>query len=178
MNEFEGFVEYFRKQRHDFMNELQVIYGYIQVGKDKEAKDYIEKMVNISKELSKIYSLGDNYFGILMEENFKNLLNDGVKLDLFIELEKLESDFKKEYHKKSKLVNNIFNEIGNNKYKFVHIYIFEDETGESILISNCESVVDELDWMEEWEEINSNISNVKLHKYMYGEDIGYRLTFI
>lgn len=177
MDKFDEFTKHIRKQRHDFMNELQVVYGYIQVEKHEEAKKYIQKVVDSNSKISEIYSLNDICLGILMEKNLKILMNQDIEVDLFIELDTFEDKFEKYYHKKMVLVNNIFNEIAYNKYKFVHIYIFENELGKSILISSNESVVDELEWMEEWVEIQCGIKDMSLHKYNYNEEVGYRLTF-
>lgn len=34
-----------RKQRHDFMNHIQVVHAYLQLGKVEKALGYLEKMV-------------------------------------------------------------------------------------------------------------------------------------
>ncbi|MCY6355749.1 Spo0B domain-containing protein [Clostridium sp. ZS2-4] len=178
MEGLNNFINYLRKERHDFMNDIQVIYGYIQLERNKEAKQYIQKIVEKNSCISRVYALGNEYFGFLIEENLKKFLNKGIKVELHIEIDGfLKTTFQKDYNKKRILVNNIFNEVENYKSDFVYIYIFEDELGESLFIANKESLVDELDWIEEWEQIYSEETYIKIHKYNYDKNFAYRLTF-
>lgn len=179
MEYFHKFIDLYRKQRHDFMNNVQVIYGYLQLKKEEEMKKYLDKVIEENKTISKIYALGDQYLGFFMEQNIRNLWEKEITVELDIEIEVFSKEvFSYEYNKKNILVNNIFNEIENNKFKFVYIYIFEDEIGESLLIANNESSVNELEWMDDWEEISSDLSDVKIHKYIVNNTFAYRLTFI
>lgn len=41
----EELVMALRKQKHDFMNHIQVIHAYLQLGKVEKALGYLEKMV-------------------------------------------------------------------------------------------------------------------------------------
>ena len=179
MEDFHKFIDLHRKQRHDFMNDVQVIYGYLQLKREEETKKYIDKVIEQNKTISKVYALGDKYLGFFTEQILKKLWEREITVELDIEIESFSKEvFLYEYNKKSILVNNIFSEIENNKYKFVYIYIFEDEMGESLLIANNESSVNELDWMDEWEEIDSTLNDVKIHKYILNNTFAYRLTFI
>ncbi|WP_193353682.1 Spo0B domain-containing protein, partial [Clostridium tetani] len=36
-------IDSLRTQRHDFMNEIQVLYGYMQINKYEEALNYLKK---------------------------------------------------------------------------------------------------------------------------------------
>lgn len=179
MEIFDKWIDYIRTQRHDFINDIQVIYGYLQMENNEKAKKYIEKIIERNDKIRDIYSLGDNYFAILMENNLKKLWNKGIKIELSIEIDVLLGNIlKDEYDKKRNLVNNIFDEFENTKFKFVYIYIFEDNLGKNLFIANNESIVDELDWMEEWVEFDLKIKNVKLYKYNYKKDCAYKLTFV
>ncbi|KEI00993.1 Spo0B domain-containing protein [Clostridium botulinum] len=179
MGELEKFISEFRKQRHDFMNYVQIIYGYLQLDKKEDAKRYINKIIGENKNISKIYSLGDQYFGFCIENLIKELNEKEIEFELDIEINGFSKKvFCDEYYKKQKILNNIFHELENNNLRFVYIYIFEDELGESLLIANGESSANELDWMEEWKEINIDLNDTKLHKYVYGNNLAYRLTFI
>lgn len=174
----EKFENEFREQRHDFMNHIQVIYGYLQLNKKEDAIKYINKIVDENKNISSIYALDNKELGIIMEQNLKKLFTKGVRVEVDIEIESFSKrKFSSNYNKKMNLVNNIFNKLENNKCKFVYIYIFEDELGESILIANGESCVNELDWMEEWEKLDFDLDDIKIYKYTYQEDYAYRLTF-
>lgn len=178
MDNFHEFVDKYRKQRHDFMNDIQVIYGYLQLNKKDESIQYIEKIVRQNKSISKMYALGDYNFAFFMEEVLGRLWKSESIVELDVEIDSFSKEvFLNEYNKKINLVNNIINELENNKCKFVYIYIFEDELGESLLISNNESCINELDWMEDWENLNTEIQDIDVYKYTDREKIAYRLTF-
>lgn len=57
----ENFKEILRIQRHDFLNHLQIIQGYLQLKKPEKAEDYIKRAVDeiraqgahLEKELEK-----------------------------------------------------------------------------------------------------------------------------
>lgn len=178
MEDFHKFIDVHRKQRHDFMNNIQVVYGYLQLKREEEMKKYLNKVIEENRTISKVYVLGDQFFGFFMESNLRRLWERDVIVELDIEIESFSKEvFSKEYNKKSILVNNIFNEIENNKFKFVYIYIFEDEMGESLLIANNESSVNELDWMDDWESVDSDLGDIKLFKFISNNTFAYRLTF-
>ncbi|MFU0825354.1 Spo0B domain-containing protein [Clostridium sp.] len=178
MDSFHDFVSELRRARHDHMNDIQIIYGYLQLNKKNEALNYIANISKNNMMLSRMYALGDNRFAFAMEKLLKNLRKKQVSVELDIEIDSFSREvFESESNKKIDLVNNIINELENNKCKFVYIYIFKDDMGESILITNEESCANELDWMEDWQVIESEIQDIKLHKYMYNNKIGYRLTF-
>lgn len=179
MEEIEKFIYEFRKQRHDFMNYVQIICGYLELDKKEEAKRYINKIIGENKNISKIYSLGDQYLGFSLEKIIKSLYEKDIEFEIDVEINELSRNvFQEEYYRKQKILNDILCELENNKFKFVYIYIFEDDLGESILLANGESSANELEWMEEWEEVNIDLTDMKLHKYVYGNNLAYRLTFL
>ena len=73
MEDIEKFINAFRKERHDFMNCVQIIYGYLQLDNTKEAIRYINKIIGENKAISNLYALGDQSFGFCMEKIIKNL---------------------------------------------------------------------------------------------------------
>ncbi|MCY6484283.1 Spo0B domain-containing protein [Clostridium aestuarii] len=179
MKQFSEYISNLRKQRHDFMNDIQVIYGYLQLEREEQAKKYIEVMIKQNEQISSIYALGDEHFGFFIENVLKDLKNREIELDINIEINEFSKKvFASEYNKKIDLVNNIFNELENNKCKFIYIYIFEDELGQSLLIANNELAADELEWMEEWKKIDLNINDINLYKYIFNNEYAYRLTFV
>lgn len=178
MEGFDNFVNELRKTRHDFMNDIQVIYGYLQLDKKDEAMKYIDEISINNRVISKIYALGDERFGFVMEKLLKSFKEKDISVEVDIEIDSFSKKvFELEYNKKLNLVNNIISEFENNKCKFVYIYIFQDELGESLLIASGESCANELDWMEDWGIIQSEIEDIKLHKYRYNNNFAYRLTF-
>ncbi|PRR77289.1 sensory histidine kinase DcuS [Clostridium liquoris] len=178
MGDLYKLIESLRVQRHDFMNDLQIIYGYLQVDKEDKAKEYIDKLSVQNKYLSEIYSLGDLYLGYSLEKNIKECSSKHIEINIDIEISKLsKKPFDFEYNKKINLVNNIFNELEKNEPECIYIYIFEDSIGESVFISNNNSMIDEINWMESWSIINTSIDDIKVYKCEYGDNLAYRLVF-
>ncbi|AYD41011.1 hypothetical protein D4Z93_10945 [Clostridium fermenticellae] len=179
MNNIEEYINLMRKQRHDFMNDIQIVYGYLQMSDVDKATNYLEKLGKRNAIISSIYALEDNYFGLCLEENITAISRKGYFIEANVEIDKFYIRFfEKDYIKKSNLVKNIFNRFENNNCKNIYIYIFEDKIGQSFLISNNENLGDELNWMENWDSMDLDIEGFKLHKYSYGDDLGYRVTFL
>ncbi|MBU3189749.1 Spo0B domain-containing protein [Clostridium bowmanii] len=178
MNELEDYIRLLRKQRHDFMNDLQVIYGYLQIKRPQGALDYIEKLSKENQIISEIYKLEDNKFSLCLESNIKKLWANEIKVEVDIEISNFKNKiFVNEYNKKSDLVNTIFMEVEKTNKKFVYIYIFQDELGESLLITNNESMIGDISWMEEWQQIDTQIDDFKVYRCGFDNNIAYRLIF-
>ena len=178
MNELENYINLLRKQRHDFMNDLQVISGYLQIKKPQGALDYINRLSKENEIISDIYKLQDNGFSLCLENNIKRLWANEVNVEIDIEISNFKYKiFDIEYNKKSDLVNTIFMEIETSDLNFVYIYIFEDELGESLLLTNSEAMVGEISWMEEWRQIDIEIVDLRIYKCGFDNNIAYRIIF-
>ncbi len=69
-----------REQRHDYMNILQIIYGYLQLKKNDKAIEQIKKITNMATSVSKIYNLSILSVSLLLEKKIKEADNRGVEL--------------------------------------------------------------------------------------------------
>ncbi|MFT5872749.1 MAG: ferritin [Clostridium sp.] len=177
-NELEDYIDLLRKQRHDFMNDLQVIYGYLQMSRPESALGYIDKLSKENEIISEIYKLQDNEFSLCLENNIKKLWSNEVKVEIDVEVSNFKYKiFKNECNKKSDLVNTIFTEVEATNDNFVYIYIFEDELGESLLITNNESILGEISWMDEWQQIGIEIDDLRIYRCDFDSNIAYRLIF-
>lgn len=178
MSELENYISLLRKQRHDFMNELQVIYGYLQMMRPQGALEYIDRLSKENETISEIYRLQDNGFSLCLENNIKRLWANEIKVEVDIEITDFKNKiFQNEYDKKSDLVNTIFMEIEDTSQNFVYIYIFEDELGESLLITSNEAMLGEISWMDEWQQINIEIDDLRVYRCGFDNNIAYRLIF-
>lgn len=178
MNELENCISLLTKQRHDFMNDIQVIYGYLQIKRPQSALEYIDRLSKQNETISEIYKLKDDGFSLCLESNIKKLWANEVKVEIDIEISNFKNSiFENEYNKKSDLVNTIFMEIEATDKNFVYIYIFQDKLGESLLVTNNEAMVGEISWMDEWQQIDKEIDNLKIYKCGFDNDIAYRLIF-
>ncbi|WP_315116916.1 Spo0B domain-containing protein [uncultured Clostridium sp.] len=179
MGDFEKTIELLRKQRHDFMNDLQIIYGYLQMGKEDKARESIKKLSIHNESISEIYNLGDIYLAYSLEENIKRILRRKVDVNINIEISNFSKPpFEIECDKKINLVNNIFDEIEKSELNLVHIYFFEDKIGQSLFIANNEELIDEMNWMESWEKLSIEIEGISVYRCIYGDNIAYRIVLI
>lgn len=178
MSELESYISLLRKQRHDFMNNLQVIYGYLQMKRPQGALEYIDRLSKENEIISEIYRLQDNGFSLCLETNINRLWANEIKVEVDIEITNFKNKiFENEYNKKSDLVNTIFVEIEDANQNFVYVYIFEDELGESLLITNNEAMLGEISWMDEWQPIVIEIDNLRVYRCGFDNNIAYRLIF-
>ncbi|WP_427338996.1 Spo0B domain-containing protein [Caloranaerobacter sp. DY30410] len=67
-----------REQRHDWMNVLQVIYGYLQLGKYDMAIKKINDLSQIALSISKVYKLTITPICLLLERKIKEAYNNGI----------------------------------------------------------------------------------------------------
>ncbi|MBU5483555.1 Spo0B domain-containing protein [Clostridium sp. MSJ-11] len=179
MGDLEKTIELLRKQRHDFMNDLQIIYGYLQMGREDRAREAIKKLSMHNENISEIYSLGDSYLAYSLEENIRRILGKNVDVNIDIEISNFSKPpFEIDYDKKINLVNNIFNKVEKSELNSLHIYFFEDEIGQSLFIGNNEELIDEMNWMESWEKLSIEIEGISVYRCIYGDNIAYRIIFI
>lgn len=84
---FEYSIEQMRLQRHDFMNDLQVIYGFIQIGKSEEAIRYIKKVSSRMNVLSMVFNLECSSLSVLLQDyiNFCTKYNVEVEFSNVLE---------------------------------------------------------------------------------------------
>lgn len=83
-----------RKQRHDFMNMLQIVYGYLQLDRKEEAITQINKTINTTDSISQINKI--SVFSIVLFLENKLLELENLGLDLSIEVE---TSYDEEYRK-------------------------------------------------------------------------------
>lgn len=77
---FELAIEELRIQRHDFMNYMQVIFGYIQINKPDNASEYIKKINSRMITLSRIFNLESSYLGILLQNLIGTIYKLGAEI--------------------------------------------------------------------------------------------------
>lgn len=84
MNE-QDFVRLLRYYRHDFMNDLQIVHGYLSIGQIDKVKDKVDQIIVNSNEERKLINSEAPHF-ILWILQF-NGLHTNIKLDYGINLE-------------------------------------------------------------------------------------------
>jgi len=71
-----------RAQRHDFLNNLQVVYGLIEMDEYTEAKDYIEKVYNDIQKVSRVLKTSNPAINALLQAKTLYCESRGIALHL------------------------------------------------------------------------------------------------
>lgn len=144
--ELEYAVEQMRLERHDFMNYIQVVLGYIQINRPKNAIEYISKINARMSNLSKIYNLECPYFAILMQDFISQCNKINIDVDFDTELEYISSGiFSKNIEKEKNtfytikgLIDKELSEIGEEQKK-LYIYLSGKPDDVKLIFSNIEN---------------------------------------
>lgn len=165
-----------RLERHDNMNDLQVIYGYIQLKKYDKLEEFVSKLCLKNNILSSLYNLGDEYLAYTLEESIKKLWAKEIDVDIDIEIKKIERPlFKNNYHKKNEIINKIFSDIEKVIIDSIYVYIYEDFYGLSLLIANSERIINNYENIQK-EFVSIDCEDIRLFKLKVEDKIGYRIT--
>lgn len=78
-------INFIREQRHDFMNYLQVILGYLQLNKPDCAVQYIKQVTREIQELSSVTKIENPYLVTALLLVFQKGKSLGVRLSLKVE---------------------------------------------------------------------------------------------
>ncbi|SHE44415.1 Spo0B domain-containing protein [Caloramator proteoclasticus] len=131
-----------RKQRHDFMNYLQVIYGYLQINKPEEALNYIKKINSRMYMLSQLYNLDNSYLSLIINDIINSIERCALEwqlknLNFYISEEKLSKNINKYIENLNTFKQELY-DILRKEFKKQEIYIDakEIEEGVQILLYN------------------------------------------
>ncbi|SHJ51824.1 Spo0B domain-containing protein [Tepidibacter formicigenes] len=73
--------ELLREQRHDFLNEIQIIFGYIKLNKIDKAVEYINKVSNNARICSKLSNLNCLDLCLMLNEKFNKCKDLDINID-------------------------------------------------------------------------------------------------
>lgn len=147
-------IEQLRLQRHDFMNYLQVIYGYIQINKPQEAISYIKNINKYMTVIAKIFNLECDALGMLFQEFINKCMKLKIEIELYIGIEYISCEhFSKDIDRKKRIfemaTDKLLDKVSSieNYRQKLHIYFNGLPESFSILISNAE-ILDEEDYFD------------------------------
>ncbi len=133
-------VEQMRLQRHEFMNYLQVIYGYIQINRPQEAVNYIKGINKKMTVLSQLFNLECSSFALLLQDLIIQCNKFGIDVEFNTEVEYISYEiFSKNIAEKSKLfitIKDIIVSEMKNKDNKIYIDLTEENNRIRILFSN------------------------------------------
>ena len=162
-----------RMQRHDFMNYMQVIMGYIQIKRPDKAFDYIKGINAKMNGLSKIYNLENPSIALLLHEFIEKLDKCGINSLFYTKADIIKND---NILQCFSTLRNYFNDIylDNEKYgkDAANIYIeLCDNKDDTYILINDTLSFDELDYVK----INEN-NMCSLWKYSNNNEKGYKIN--
>jgi hypothetical protein len=170
---FEYTVDLMRMQRHDFMNYLQVVYGYIQINKPKEAVEYIKCVNNKMTMLSKIYNIDCSVLSVLLNDFVFQCTKYYIGTEFFTEIESIDEDVftkdidnvKVKFDRVFEWIINKCKDIDNEEFKTVSIEIIGNKDDFTIRFSNSKDIDD-----------NNEISHVDLFENVYAYTQGNQFS--
>jgi sensor histidine kinase regulating citrate/malate metabolism len=84
-------IQYLREQRHNFMNDIQVIWGYLQMGSPEKAAGFIRELNERHDTTGRILRLGEPAISLFLYNQVLKSYKLGITVDFEMEAESLES---------------------------------------------------------------------------------------
>lgn len=144
-------VQYMREQRHDFMNHIQVIWGYLQLNKPGEAAKYITEVNTKLNVYGLVFKLESPTLSLFLYNHIKKAHRYGINVDFELEVDhidsKLEIDFNNSLNDVGVIFNWVAEKTANSQEKILYIDIFE-ESGVLFMVFTNNSYDDYMGLME------------------------------
>jgi hypothetical protein len=163
----EAALSHIKNQRHDFMNYLQVLYGYLQLDRREAAMEYIMKVNRRMLLDGKLGSLEDRGLYLAISEFIAVCYRHNVESELCCKESYISYGINTENIKEAIEAFSLGAEaIGDYLEKSgppsprVYMYLYGDESIKAFIAATEEQNLNNI-YSKSWEEYNSN-SNVKL----------------
>lgn len=109
--ETKDIIGYLREQRHDFMNHIQVIWGYLQINKSEQAVSYIKEVNRKNESLGRVLKLGNSKAALFFYDLIKKAHIMGFNVDFEVESEDLDGYFTSDSSMKFEVIDEVFHGI-------------------------------------------------------------------
>lgn len=147
-------TEQIRNQRHDFMNYLQVIYGYLQINRPNDAVDYIKKVNKKMIMLSQIYNIDSPLISLFVHDIINHLEKNNIDWELkniesYISKEDLSKNiyiYKELYKKHISYLHDFIKDNMENEEVDIHLVYFNQRP--SVILMNNTLTLKELNYLE------------------------------
>ncbi|GFR36287.1 Spo0B domain-containing protein [Thermobrachium celere] len=156
-----------RRQRHDFMNYLQVIFGYLQINKPNEALNYIKKINNKMVMLSQIYNLESSYIALIIQDIISIIERCGLEWHIksiisYISDEEITKNINKYFDTLEKIKNELMLIIKSDfKKQEIYITVYSIDNIQYILLTNTSNFDDSY-----LSELNNSKDLIHKHDYL------------
>lgn len=133
-------VKSIREQRHDFMNHIQVIWGYLQLQKPEQAVRYITQLNEESSVFSSLFRMGNPSISLFLYNYIKRAYKLGLRVDLEVETDYQSIPSGAIGHDEVNKLNGLFEEVllkaASREEKILYIDLFDEEDVLYIVVSN------------------------------------------
>lgn len=142
----EAVVRYLREQRHDFMNHIQVIWGFLQLGRADKSVKYIKDMNRKLDVLGKALRLNNPIVSLFFYEKILDANECGMDVDIEMEEIDINRYFADEIKVRISVLKQAIDEIikissNRSSGKEIYIDLFEEEEILHIEISNNRDLI-------------------------------------
>lgn len=167
-------VDLLREQRHDFMNHIQVIWGYLQLNKAKHAVQYIVEINKKMESISRLFSMDSGSLSLFLYDYFKKMHEKGLLIEFNYAADSIKSEFiTSMFEDKVCIINKVFDEVIERSAFALKdtIYIDVTQNGEEleILIANTKCA----DYSEKiscCDKLNNHISGNGIDAYIEADN--------
>jgi len=165
-------IKYMREQRHDFMNHVQVIWGYLQLDKPKNALEYIVELNKKFTVFSQVFLIENPVLSLFLYKCIRRAYDLDISIDFDLEALNLENFLAHEYSKKLIIMEDLFGELINritkdNGDKNIYIDVYNDE--ETLFIAFSNNCYDDWELPEElYKHDGTALDNLLENAYKLG----------
>lgn len=182
-NEIDYAIDLIRMQRHDFMNNLQVIYGYIQINKTNEALKYIKGINNNMILLSRIYNLNSKMLSLLLNDFVMKCTKYYIENEFYMEgdFDSIELyDFQILHEKFQKVFDRLIKHFSDSKYddkKCIFIGLTNKKGYIDIVFSSSKGLLDTMMYEIDSKKHIYEILDDDILINLKGNEIGISMQF-
>lgn len=126
----EEIIRYLREQRHDYMNHIQVIWGYLQLNRPEKAADYISGMNSKLQVLGKVLKINSPLLALFLYNTICKVQSMGMNVEINADSIEFEHYFSLHTCEKLKIIKISFDTVidrtmhmENQKEMYIDIYI-------------------------------------------------------
>lgn len=171
-------VKYLRAQRHDFMNYIQVIWGYLQLNKSDQAKQYIEGLNTKFEIINHILKIENPKLSLYLYNNVRKAYKAGAEVDFDSDLDSMDQHYRFDNALLGEL-DKIFDitlaqAMQNSCSHKIYIDIYIDGEVLCMLLSNS-MCSDFIDSEEQYKRYDCSTDDVNIYSMCYDENVFFKI---
>jgi len=170
-------VKYIREQRHDFMNHIQVLWGFLQLNRVDKALKYISNINKRCEILSQAFKLENPALSLFLYTHIKQAYKWEVDVNLEVDVENIDGYASDKICGVLDFLGMLFNEVllktEKLKDKTIYIDLYIQDNTFYIVFSNDSSNYPEEE-IQSYKTLNSEIYSAIEALKLHGAEVYYR----